>query len=145
MTQGKFLAKFNRFEFRVFFLLDQLPHQGRRTQSALLFTHNWRENYWIHTFPKRITAMWNRFELVSPCPFPTMITIRPRVSLIVIFSVYVWMSVLRFLYIYIYIYISSSSSSCRAASADILDPLSPFLPIIHRLRQVLRVTSCVLT
>ena len=39
----------------------------------------------------------------------------------------------------------SSSSSCRAASADILDPLSPFLPIIHRLRQVFRVTSCVLT
>ena len=29
-----------------------------------------------------------------------------------------------------------SSSSCRAASADILDPLSPFLPIIHRHRQV---------
>ena len=40
---------------------------------------------------------------------------------------------------------SSSSSSCRAASADIPDPLSPFLPIIHRLRQVFRVTSCVLT
>ena len=31
------------------------------------------------------------------------------------------------------------SSSCRAASADIPDPLSPFLPIIHRLRQVFRV------
>ena len=41
--------------------------------------------------------------------------------------------------------LSSSSSSCRAASADILDPLSPFLPIMHRLRQVFRVTSCVLT
>ena len=47
-------------------------------------------------------------------------------------------------YIYIYIYISSSSSSCRAASRDIPDPLSPLLPIIHRLRQVFRVTSCVL-
>ena len=40
--------------------------------------------------------------------------------------------------------ISSSSSSCRAASTDIPDPLSPLLPIIHRLRQVFRVTSCVL-
>ena len=40
---------------------------------------------------------------------------------------------------------SSSSSSCRAASTDIPDPLSPLLPIIHRLRQVFRVTSCVLT
>ena len=39
----------------------------------------------------------------------------------------------------------NSSSSYRAASADIPDPLSPFLPIIHRLRQVFRVTSCVLT
>ena len=37
----------------------------------------------------------------------------------------------------------SSSSSCRAASTDIPDPLSPLLPIIHRLQQVFRVTSCV--
>ena len=37
-----------------------------------------------------------------------------------------------------------SSSSCRAACADIPDRLSPFLPIIHRLRQVFRVTSRVL-
>ena len=39
---------------------------------------------------------------------------------------------------------SSSSSSCRAASTDIPDLLSPLLPITHRLRQVFRVTSCVL-
>ena len=49
------------------------------------------------------------------------------------------------IYIYIYIYIYISSSSCRTASTDIPDPLSPLLPIIHRLRQVFRVTSCVLT
>ena len=36
-------------------------------------------------------------------------------------------------------------SPCRAASTDIPDPLSPLLPIIHRLWQVFRVTSCVLT
>ena len=36
------------------------------------------------------------------------------------------------------------SSSCRAASTDIPDPLSPLLPIIHRLWQVFRVTSRVL-
>ena len=46
------------------FLLDQLPHQGWRTQSALLFTHNWRENNWIHTFPKGISAMWNAISVV---------------------------------------------------------------------------------
>ena len=40
---------------------------------------------------------------------------------------------------------SSSSSSCRAASMDIPDPLSPLLPITHRLWQVLRTTSRILT
>ena len=38
-----------------------------------------------------------------------------------------------------------TSSSCRAVSTNIPDPLSPLLPIIHRLWQVFRVTSCVLT
>ena len=45
-------VEFNRFEFRVFILLDWLPNQGERTQSALLFTHNWRENNWIYTFSR---------------------------------------------------------------------------------------------
>ena len=54
------------------------------------------------------------------------------------------------IYIYIYIYIhdllvNSLSSSWRAASTDIPDPLSPRLPIIHRLRQVFRVTSRIIT
>ena len=38
-----------------------------------------------------------------------------------------------------------SSSSCRAASTDISDPLSPLLPIVHRLWQVFRATFCILT
>ena len=46
-------------------------------------------------------------------------------------------------YIYIYIYILSSS--CRAASTDIPDPLSTLLPIVHRLWQVFRATSRILT
>ena len=40
---------------------------------------------------------------------------------------------------------SSSSSSCRAARTDIPDPLSPLLPIGHRLWLVFRATSCILT
>ena len=40
---------------------------------------------------------------------------------------------------------SSSSSSYRAASTDITDPLSPLLPVVHRLRQVFRATSRILT
>ena len=39
----------------------------------------------------------------------------------------------------------SSSSSCRAASTDIPDPLSPLLLIFHRLWQVFRATSRILT
>ena len=41
--------------------------------------------------------------------------------------------------------ISSPSSSCRAGSTDIPDPLSPLFPIVHRLRQVFRTTSRILT
>ena len=41
---------------------------------------------------------------------------------------------------YIYIYIS-----CHAASTDFPDPLSPLLPIVHRLWQVFRATSRILT
>ena len=40
---------------------------------------------------------------------------------------------------------SSSSSSCRAASMDIPDPLSSLFPIVHRLWQVFRATSRILT
>ena len=42
-------------------------------------------------------------------------------------------------------WINKSSSSCRAACTDIPDPLSPRLPIIHRLRQVFGVTSRIIT
>ena len=34
-------SKLRWFEFRVFLLLDWLPKQGSRIQSALLFTHSW--------------------------------------------------------------------------------------------------------
>ena len=39
----------------------------------------------------------------------------------------------------------SSSSPCRAASTDIHDPLPSLLSIVHRLWQVFRVTSRILT
>ena len=47
--------------------------------------------------------------------------------------------------VFLFLYIHHHHHHVAPASADILDPLSPFLPIIHRLRQVLKVTSCVLT
>ena len=39
----------------------------------------------------------------------------------------------------------SSSSSCRAANTDIPDPLLPLFPIVHRLRQIFRASSRILT
>ena len=39
---------------------------------------------------------------------------------------------------------SSSSSFCRAISADIPGPLSPPLPLVHRIRQVLRIAPRIL-
>ena len=40
---------------------------------------------------------------------------------------------------------SSSSSSCPVASTDIPDPLSPLLPIVHRLWLDFRAISRILT
>ena len=60
MTQGQFFKRsLTGFEFRVFLLLYQLPHQGWRTQSVLLLTHSWRENKGVHTFPKGICPKVN--------------------------------------------------------------------------------------
>ena len=60
MTQGQFLSGVSMQSF----LSPQLV-ASPRTQSALIFTHSWRENNWIHTVPKCISAMWNAIRLVQ--------------------------------------------------------------------------------
>ena len=62
LTQGQFLSEVNRFEFRDFLLFDWLTNQGWRARLALQFIYSWRENNWIHTFPKDISSLQN----VSP-------------------------------------------------------------------------------
>ena len=47
----KFWVEFNKFFF--------LPY------SALLFTYWWREDIWMHTFPKVIKVMWNTNSFVQ--------------------------------------------------------------------------------
>ena len=54
-----FYAEFNRFDFWVFFLLNQLQYQSWRTLSALLFTWSRREKNWIHMFH---TTKWNNIN-----------------------------------------------------------------------------------
>ncbi len=56
MTQGQFLSGV---------CIQSFPSPRLVAQSALLFTYSWRENNWIHTFPKGISAMWNAISLVS--------------------------------------------------------------------------------
>ena len=40
-TRKVFKAEYNWFEFRIFLLLDWLPYQGKKVQSALLFSCSW--------------------------------------------------------------------------------------------------------
>ncbi len=49
------------------------------------------------------------------------------------------------IYIHTYAQTNRISSSCCAAGTDIPDPLSPLLPIVHRLWQVFRATSRIFT
>ena len=47
-------TEFNKFKFKVFLFLNWLLYEDWRALSALRFTHRWRDNSWIHTFPKGI-------------------------------------------------------------------------------------------
>ena len=49
VTQDQFLKR--RFPSRYF------PKQDQKTQSTQLLVNSWRENNWIHTFPKGFSAM----------------------------------------------------------------------------------------
>ena len=56
-------------------------------------------------------------------------------------DIHTYIHTYTYVHIYVHLWIHtyiSSSSSCRAISTDILEPLSPPLPIVHRIRQVLR-------
>ena len=63
MTQGQFLSGVQQVWIQSF--SSPSCFQGWRTQSLLLFTHSWRENNWIHTFPKGISAMRKAIILVQ--------------------------------------------------------------------------------
>ena len=121
-------AEFSRFQFRFFFLQGRLPKKGWRDQSALLFIHCWREDYWIHTFPKGISTMWNANSLVqdlnsgchiyflrqeqfNPCTSMICVVLPWQIARPLIFLVLHRISFLnlrcRFIFTYIHIYIST--------------------------------------
>ena len=110
---------------------------------------------WHSTSPVRL-QFWNTVSLqLLPGPPRLRLLVPVRVqsmSQINLFNHFLIIIIIRYLksnscvqVIYFTLEVLISSSSCRAASTDIPDPLSPLLPIIHRLWQFFRVTSCVLT
>ena len=62
--QVVFWAKYSSFEFKVFFLQDQLPFDRYKTQFAFLFTlHKDGEERKFNVFPKGIGTKWNENSL----------------------------------------------------------------------------------
>ena len=83
MTQGQFFKRsLTGLNSEFSFSWTSCLTMAEEPSLPYYFTHSWRENNWIHTFPKGISSMWNAispgFELVSPCPIPATITITPR-------------------------------------------------------------------
>ena len=62
-TQGQFYAAFHGFLNSALFSSKLVAIS--RLKSDLLFTHNWKENRWIHSFLKDISAMCNALNLVK--------------------------------------------------------------------------------
>ena len=64
MTQGQFFSGVQQVWIQSFPSPRLVASPWLKNQSVLLFTHSWRENNWIHTFPKGISAMWNAISVV---------------------------------------------------------------------------------
>ena len=65
MTQGQFLSGVKQVWIQSFLSPRLVASPRLENQSSLLFTHSWKENNWINTFPKGISAMWNAISLVQ--------------------------------------------------------------------------------
>ena len=136
-----------------------MPININQTKSYIYF-FSLKKNQQSFTFLKKIICSVNHIHIICSVDF----IYQDYLNLIFYFWIFYW-SWLEFfpysgfiglnniLHIYIYniylapfiIIISSSSSSCYATSTDISDPISPLLPIVHRLWQVFRTTSRILT
>ena len=64
-TRTIFKTEFYVSEFTIFLLPDWLSLQSKIAQFSLQFTHDWRENRWIHAYPKCISVKGNANSLVQ--------------------------------------------------------------------------------
>ena len=61
MTQDQLTGLNSEFSFSKTSFLTK----AEEPSLPYYFTHCWKENNWIHTFPKGISAMWNAMSLVQ--------------------------------------------------------------------------------
>ena len=114
VTKCYFLAESHRFEFSVFLLLYWLPYEGWRAKSNLLFTYSWRENNWIHTFPKCISAMWKASILVQDLNSGRWVHFQP---------VYTYVHAWFLSHTYIYTHAHTNTSVCAVTLKHIFTPI----------------------
>ena len=110
-------------------------------------------NWWTRNDPHRLGERAQELEIGGPAEYiQTTILLRSAIVLRRVLEILWYFLSLRLAnnnnnnqLMQVWKTSSSSSSSCRAASRDIPDPLSPLLRIVHRLWQVFRATSRILS
>ena len=66
MTQGQFFKRsLTGLNSEFSFSYTSCLTKAEEPSLPFYFNHIWRENNWIHTFPKGISAMWNAISLVQ--------------------------------------------------------------------------------
>ena len=65
MTQGQFLTGVYQVWIQTFPSPRLVASPRMKNTVCPTLTHSGRENNWIHTFPKGISAMWNAISLVQ--------------------------------------------------------------------------------
>ena len=65
MTQGQFFKQsLTGLNTEFSFSYTSRLTKAEEPSLSFYFTYSWRENNWIHTFPKGISSMWNVISLV---------------------------------------------------------------------------------
>ena len=65
MTQGQFKQSLTGLNLEFSFSEISCLAKAEEPSLPYYFIHSWRENIWIHTFPKGISALWNTISLVQ--------------------------------------------------------------------------------
>ena len=97
-----------------------------KSPTILLFSHSWRENNWMHTFPNGISSMWNAYSfaedlnLFNRVRFPWAITQRasPKINSAYYQQKWPWMS-MPFYYNSVFFFWINYASLNETITADV--------------------------